>query len=391
MARHSPVNTELSEWYLTFEPYCIESGMYHFRSIQLQRAKKRSGQKKTVGDEKEVDLRIQFGVRWWGRISYNPRLSAELWPEPVELVSQKLRHPSNIFLRRSRLDLARILERFIKFSWVMFRQYRISAPLLSSIARVHSWSHHGGEKMPTTKCFFSGNMSSTTDSMTWDRASAPEVETEGESLGQNGARSGEQKDKSNALGFECGLARRVGVPLFRMKRWRLFIMSTKVLSVDSTPPQSQRGKGNMISDYHSCTAVSIRSVVSKADETRHSKVTARPQPCLRHSSNGGEFWAELASRGMSALSVKTGHFVLPHGTKQAYMHITVLKTSRLRSTLYFSMPISAAVIALDRWVSAFDRQSIVTEKHSIRQRIPIKGKHNSLGRFPDSGAIYYPC
>ncbi|GBP65999.1 hypothetical protein EVAR_47499_1 [Eumeta japonica] len=53
---------------------------------------------------------------------------------------------------------------------------------------------------------------------------------------------------------------------------------------------TNRGKGSMISDEHSGTAVP-RSVVSKLDETKHSKVTARPRPCLRHASNcGGVFF-----------------------------------------------------------------------------------------------------
>ncbi|GBP61769.1 hypothetical protein EVAR_96013_1 [Eumeta japonica] len=106
-----------------------------------------------------------------------------MWEETSEEIdSQKLRYPSNFFLRRSHLDLARILERLIKFSWDMFRQYRISASLLSSIAREHSWSHHGGDGMPTTECFFSRNMSSATDNMVWDRTSAQEVESEADSL-----------------------------------------------------------------------------------------------------------------------------------------------------------------------------------------------------------------
>ncbi|GBP59997.1 hypothetical protein EVAR_41279_1 [Eumeta japonica] len=81
--------------------------------------------------------------------------------------------------------------------------------------------------MPTKECFFIGNMSSATDSMAWDRASAQEVGSEAKSLGKR-----------------------------------------------------------KIFDEHSDTAVSIRSVVSKADETKHYKVTARPQPYFRHSSNG---------------------------------------------------------------------------------------------------------
>ncbi|GBP21601.1 FAST kinase domain-containing protein 4 [Eumeta japonica] len=89
------------------------------------------------------------------------------------------------------------------------------------------------------------------------------------------------------------------------------------------------GKGSMISDEHSGTTVSIRSVASKANETRHSK-----------------FWVEFANSGMSAQTVKTAHFVLTHGAGLAYMRITALKTF----TLSFSMPISAAVVALDCWM-----------------------------------------
>ncbi|GBP68228.1 hypothetical protein EVAR_50373_1 [Eumeta japonica] len=116
---------------------------------------------------------------------------------------------------------------------------------------------------------------------------------------------------------------------------------------------TNREKGSIISDKHSGTAVSIRSVVSKADETRHFKVTARSQPCLRHGSNGRVFRARFSNSGMSAKTVKTRHFVLPHsaGAALGYMRITALKTSRLRSTLSFSMPISAAVVATDNRVS----------------------------------------
>ncbi|GBP19904.1 hypothetical protein EVAR_75197_1 [Eumeta japonica] len=195
----------------------------------------------------------------------------------------------------------------------MFQQYRISTPRLSCTELVYSWSHHVGDRMPSTECFFSGNMSSANDSMTWDRASAQEVGSEAESLRQGGARSGEQKDKSNALGLECSVVRRVGVPLFRMKRSSLSIMLTKVLPAESTLSQPQKGqegstlnfhgnclkaiamgrdtnreKGSIISDEHSGTTVSIRSVISKADETKHSEVIIRPQPCLRYGSNGGE-------------------------------------------------------------------------------------------------------
>ncbi|GBP60705.1 hypothetical protein EVAR_47443_1 [Eumeta japonica] len=58
---------------------------------------------------------------------------------------------------------------------------------------------------------------------------------------RSGAKLGEQKDKSNALGLECGLVRRVGVPLFRMKSWSLSIMSTKVLLLESMPLQPLKG------------------------------------------------------------------------------------------------------------------------------------------------------
>ncbi|GBP54662.1 hypothetical protein EVAR_47164_1 [Eumeta japonica] len=148
------------------------------------------------------------------------------------------------------------------------------------------------------------------------------------------------------------------------------------------------GKGSIISTEHNGTAVSIRSVVSKTDEPSYFKVTARPQTYIRNGSNGGE--AEFASSGMSAQTVKIGHFVLPHSVGLACMRITALKTFRLRFTLNFSKSISAAVVALDHQVSVYlDRQSIVTEKHPLRQHLPIKGKHNSLGRFSDSGAIHH--
>ncbi|GBP64150.1 hypothetical protein EVAR_35471_1 [Eumeta japonica] len=48
---------------------------------------------------------------------------------------------------------------------------------------------------------------------------------------------------------------------------------------------TNRGKGSTIFDEPSGIAVSITPIVSKADETMHSKVTARPQPSPRHDSN----------------------------------------------------------------------------------------------------------
>ncbi|GBP60684.1 hypothetical protein EVAR_55754_1 [Eumeta japonica] len=55
-----------------------------------------------------------------------------------------------------------------------------------------------------------------------------------------------------------------------------------------------------------------------------------------------------------------------------------------------ALPISAAVVALDRQVNIhLNRHSIVTEKYPLRQHLPIKGNHNSLRRFPDSGAIHH--
>ncbi|GBP05181.1 hypothetical protein EVAR_69642_1 [Eumeta japonica] len=88
---------------------------------------------------------------------------------------------------------------------------------------------------------------------------------------------------------------------------------------------------------------------------------------------------------MSAQTVKTGRFVLPHGVGLAYMRITALKISRLRSTLTFSMPISAAVVVLDRWVSVYlNRQSIVTKKHPLRQHLSIKGIEGEGNAVPSN-------
>ncbi|GBP20591.1 hypothetical protein EVAR_93705_1 [Eumeta japonica] len=199
----------------------------------------------------------------------------------------------------------------------MFRQYRISAPLVSSTAREHFWFHHGGDEIPITERFFSENMSSAIDSMIWDRASTQEVGSEADSLGslsihvlvdhcdhssqhplfriligdRSGARSEQQKDKSNALGLECGLVRRAGVLLFRMKRTSIPIMLSKVLPAESTLPQSQRGlegstlnlhgnyleaiamgrdinriKESMMSDEHYGTTVSIRFVIIRRNQ-----------------------------------------------------------------------------------------------------------------------------
>ncbi|GBP40585.1 hypothetical protein EVAR_41665_1 [Eumeta japonica] len=64
-------------------------------------------------------------------------------------------------------------------------------------------------------------------------------------------------------------------------------------------------------------------------------------------------WGKGISSGTSAQTMETGYFVLFHSVGLAYMRIIALKTSRLRSTLSFSMPISAAVVALDRWRTRF--------------------------------------
>ncbi|GBP28796.1 hypothetical protein EVAR_19840_1 [Eumeta japonica] len=128
-------------------------------------------------------------------------------------------------------------------------------------------------------------------------------------------RIGEQRDRSNALGLECGLVRRVGALSFSMQRSNLSIMLTKILPVESTLPKPQRvipfeegsilnlhghyletitpdrytnrRTGGMIYDEHSGTTASITSVISKEDEIRHSKVTAQCRSCLRHGGNGG--------------------------------------------------------------------------------------------------------
>ncbi|GBP86627.1 hypothetical protein EVAR_85760_1 [Eumeta japonica] len=103
-----------------------------------------------------------------------------------------------------------------------------------------------------------------------------------------------------------------------------------------------------------------------------------------------QLWAGFASSGVMAQTVKAGYFVLLHGAGIAYIPITTFKKSRLRTTLSFSMPISAAVVARDRRVSIyFNRQSIVIEEHPLRQYLSIKDKYNCLERFPDSGVIHH--
>ncbi|GBP21600.1 hypothetical protein EVAR_9785_1 [Eumeta japonica] len=81
-----------------------------------------------------------------------------------------------------------------------------------SFSRVHSWSYHDGNGMSIT-VFPMASETSATDSIAWDRAEAQEVGFETQSLEfcrtsqiRSGARSEEQKDKSNAPGLECGLA-----------------------------------------------------------------------------------------------------------------------------------------------------------------------------------------
>ncbi|GBP61770.1 hypothetical protein EVAR_96014_1 [Eumeta japonica] len=89
----------------------------------------------------------------------------------------------------------------------------------------------------------------------------------------------------------------------------------------------------------------------------------RPSPWAGIPTGEKGFWAEFASSDMSVQTKKTGHFVLPLSAGLTYMRITGFKASRPRSTLSFSLPISAAFIALNRRVSVYlDRQSIVTEK-----------------------------
>ncbi|GBP40002.1 hypothetical protein EVAR_39231_1 [Eumeta japonica] len=102
-----------------------------------------------------------------------------------------------------------------------------------------------------------------------------------------------------------------------MQRSSLSIISTKILPAESTPPQPQRVdimiveviKHNAIavgpcprrsettppffmSTEEHGIAVSIKSVASQADETRHSNMIDRFQQCLRHGSNAKVFRSE---------------------------------------------------------------------------------------------------
>ncbi|GBP30705.1 F-box only protein 21 [Eumeta japonica] len=81
---------------------------------------------------------------------------------------------------------------------------------------------------------------------------------------------------------------------------------------------------------------------------------------------------QFASSGVSAQTVKTGYFVFPHSAGLAYMRITALKISRLRSTLCFSMPISAAVLALDRRINELvdNVEKLLREDHPLRSVKP---------------------
>ncbi|GBP45731.1 hypothetical protein EVAR_44959_1 [Eumeta japonica] len=125
-------------------------------------------------------------------------------------------------------------------------------------------------------------MSSATNSMIWERASAQEGRSEEERSGllRTGPRLCPNSKEIDPMHWDSGLARRVGALLFRMQRSNLSL-STKVSS-----PQPQRGqeggtlnlyshymedivvgkdtnqeRGDMISDERSGTVVSIRSSV----------------------------------------------------------------------------------------------------------------------------------
>ncbi|GBP28126.1 hypothetical protein EVAR_76220_1 [Eumeta japonica] len=121
---------------------------------------------------------------------------------------------------------------------------------------------------------------------------------------------------------------------------------------------TNRRKRSMISDEHRDTAVSNRSVIS-----------------------GRRFWAEFTSSGMSAHTVKTGHFVLSHSAGLAYMLITTPKTSRLRSTLSFSMHIPAVVVSLDR-------QVFECKERVIKEFISGCGIHEGEGNAIPPNSFY---
>ncbi|GBP63311.1 hypothetical protein EVAR_26625_1 [Eumeta japonica] len=227
-------------------------------------------------------------------------------------------------------------------------------------------------------------------------------------------RLGEQRGRSNALGLEYDLVRRVRTPLLWMQRSRLSIIATKVLPVESTPPQPQRVCWQLKSPSSKQNLTKVERIASNSLKIRRegeaiyrdrkvvtSNFTAtawRPSLLARIPTGEKRLCCKLLSEDLEferaqplgleenllkmihldllvavVDPVKIEDFVHLHSTGLAYICIITLKKSRLRSTLSFSVLISAAVVALDRRVSVhFDRQSIVTKKYHLQQYLPIK-------------------
>ncbi|GBP73865.1 hypothetical protein EVAR_52426_1 [Eumeta japonica] len=108
---------------------------------------------------------------------------------------------------------------------------------------------------------------------------------------------------------------------------------------------TNRQKGAMIFKRND-TTICIRFVVSKVDQTRHSKVTASSKPCFRHGSNGGGafLWKDYTVRFIPsytlAVPLNRGHrkgYVRPHGEggvleRLKYDHVDFPKRHRVKHT-----------------------------------------------------------
>ncbi|GBP59524.1 hypothetical protein EVAR_42429_1 [Eumeta japonica] len=194
-------------------------------------------------------------------------------------------------------------------------------------------------------------------------------------------------------------------------------MPNKVPPAESTPPQSQREhegsvhshcletiavvrdtnrrKGGIISDEHSDTTVSIRSVVSMANEPRYSKVTAKSQPCLRHVSNGAEVFLYLW-RIRSDLSLLTGWSIENVLLRELFV-VDKLESNKLTSLdgRGFGAEISFNKEHESICNTGSTRKCTLRPPEHYNKGTPslaisaIKYKHNGLGRFPNSGAIHH--
>ncbi|GBP16830.1 hypothetical protein EVAR_13214_1 [Eumeta japonica] len=114
------------------------------------------------------------------------------------------------------------------------------------------------------------------------------------------ARSGDQKDKSNALGLEYGLVRYVGVPIVQDEH-QLFNMKIKFIHYVNKSPA--RG----------IDATTTPKRMMTVEVTKHNIRIENRFFSHRNLDTlvSIKLWAVFASSGMSAQTMKIGHFVLP--------------------------------------------------------------------------------